>query len=68
MNPSSYDAQDIPRRQDRAGAGGSKRRNRSVQAADHTGHRARSALRALRCHDVRCVEADQEIRDLLQRF
>lgn len=77
MNPSSRAASqadthaashDTSQRQDRAGAGGNHRRHRSAQGADHGGPRNRHPLRALRGHDVRCAEADQEIRELLRRY
>lgn len=64
MNPSSHD---LSHRHDRNEAGSHGRRHRSAQATDHAPRRNRGTVRALRCHDVRCVEADQEIRDVLRR-
>lgn len=45
----------------------SERRQGHTQGAADPQRRAQSRLRTLRCHDVRCAEADEEIRELLRR-
>lgn len=43
------------------------RRHGPAHGAAEPQRRAQARLRTLRCHDVRCAEADQEIRELLRR-
>lgn len=56
---------------DRSGHGSATGHHRSPRRSPHRsdegGRRGRNALRSLRCHDARCSEADEEIREAFQR-
>lgn len=40
----------------------------ATRSREHRDHAGDGAIRAARCHDIRCHEADEEIRDLLRRY